>query len=82
MIGPITANIIDDISQDLGVSQTFCYVIIAILALTIVFGIISWIVGGRRRKKELLDAKKKICPGCGGENKPDALLCKYCEEML
>lgn len=78
----IPANIIEDISQNLGVSLTFCYIIIAILALTIVFAIISWIIGGRRRKKEIRESMKKICPGCGGENDPDAILCKYCEEML
>ncbi len=78
----IPANIIDDISEDLGVSQTFCYFIIGILVLTIVFAIVSWIIGGKRRKKEIRESMKKICPGCGGKNDPDALLCQYCEEML
>jgi ribosomal protein L40E len=82
LIGPITANIIDDISHDIGVSPTFCYIIIAILGLTIIFAVIGWIIGGKRRKKERYDTKKKICPACGGENKPDALLCRFCDEML
>jgi hypothetical protein len=82
LIGPIHAGIVDNIASDMGVSTTFCYVIIAILALTLVFAIIGWIAGSRRRKREQLDLKKKICPACGGENKHDELLCKYCEEML
>lgn len=82
LTGFIFANMIEDISKDLGVSQTFCYVIIVILALTVVFAIISWIIGGRRRKKELKELNKKTCPACGGDNEPDALLCRYCEEML
>ena len=78
----IPANIIDDISSDLGVSTTFCYFIIAILVLTAVFAVVGWIVGGRRRKKERREMMKKTCPACGGKNDPDALLCQYCEEML
>lgn len=78
----IFANIVDDISNDLGVSSTFCYIIIILLILTIAFAIISWIIGGSRRRREIREMKKKICPSCGGENKPDALLCKYCDEML
>jgi predicted permease len=78
----IPANIIDDISKDLGVSQTFCYFIIAILALTVVFAFVGWIIGGRRRKKEMRERMKKPCPACGGDNDPDAILCQYCEEML
>jgi len=50
--------------------------------LTVVFAIVGWIIGGRRRKKEMRDRMKKTCPGCGGENDPDAILCQYCEEML
>ncbi|UCF08576.1 MAG: hypothetical protein JSW28_02490 [Thermoplasmata archaeon] len=75
-------EIIDDIRSDLGVSRTFCYFIIAILFLTILFSIVMWFIGGRRRKRELREAKKKTCPACGGENDPDALLCTYCDEML
>lgn len=82
MIPDIYANIFDDISADLGVSTTFCYLIAGILGLTILFAVISWLISGKRRKKELKELQKKICPACGGENKPDALLCKYCEEML
>jgi hypothetical protein len=73
---------VDDISSDLGVSTTFCYVLIGILALTFAFAIIGWIAGGRRRKRERYGLTKKICPGCGGENKPGTLLCKFCDEML
>ncbi len=76
------ASIIDDISTDLGVSPTFCYLIIAVLAMTIGFAVISWIIGGKRRKSEIREINKKICPSCGGANSPDALLCRYCEEML
>ena len=75
-------DIIQDISKDLGVSTTFCYLIIAILGLTIDFAVITWIFGGLRRKKEIRDLKKKTCPSCGGDNSPDALLCKHCDEML
>ncbi len=75
-------DIIQDISKDLGVSTTFCYLIIAILGLTIAFAVITWIFGGLRRKKEIRDLKKKTCPFCGGDNSPDALLCKHCDEML
>jgi hypothetical protein len=75
-------DIIQDISKDLGVSPTFCYVIIAILGLTIAFAFITWIFGGLRRKKEIRDAKKKTCPFCGQDNSPDALLCKHCDEMI
>ena len=82
MSGFLSNNIIEDISKDLGVSQTFCYVIIIILVLTVVFVIAFWILGGRRRKKELKEMKKKACPACGGDNDPDALLCEFCEEML
>ncbi|MEE9152106.1 MAG: hypothetical protein V3U20_09785 [Thermoplasmata archaeon] len=78
----IFASIIEDISEDIGVSETFCYIIIAILALTVVFAIVSWIIGGKRRRKEIRESRKKTCPGCGGDNEADALLCKYCEEML
>ncbi|UCG70629.1 MAG: hypothetical protein JSV09_06320 [Thermoplasmata archaeon] len=78
----ISANIIEDISKDIGVSTTFCYIIVAFLVLTVIFAIISWIIGGRRRRKELREMNKKVCPACGGDNKPDDLLCKYCEEML
>jgi hypothetical protein len=73
---------IDDISADLGVSSTFCYVIIFILGLTIIFAVIGWYLGAKRRKREKFDATKKVCPSCGGDNKADALLCKHCEEML
>jgi hypothetical protein len=55
---------------------------VGILALTFAFAIIGWIAGKRRRKKERYKSKIKICPACEGENKPDALLCKYCDEML
>ncbi len=73
---------IDNIGNELGVSPMFCYVIIIIVIMTIAFALISWIVGKKRREKEMLEMNKKICPGCGGDNAPDALLCKYCEEML
>lgn len=78
----IPAGIIEDLSSDMNVSPTFCYVIVGILALTFAFAIIGWIAGKSRRKKERYQSKKKICTACGGENKPDALLCKYCDEML
>ncbi|UCE37430.1 MAG: hypothetical protein JSW00_18550 [Thermoplasmata archaeon] len=78
----IPASIIDDISKDLGVSATFCYLILAVLAMTIGFAFITWIIGGRRRKKEIKEMNKKTCPACGGKNKEDALLCKFCDEML
>ncbi len=73
---------IDDISNELGISPMFCYVIIIIVIMTIAFAVISWIIGKKRREKEMLEMNKQICPGCGGDNAPDALLCKYCEEML
>lgn len=82
MTWSISANIVDDISAEMGVSTTFCYVIIVILVLTIIFGIIGWYLGAKRRKREKFEATKKVCPSCGGDNKGDALLCKYCYEML
>lgn len=82
MFHQIPAGIIEDIASDLNVSPTFCYVIVGILALTFAFAIMAWISGIRRRKKERYDSKKKICPACEEENKPDALLCEYCDEML
>ena len=82
MFNQIPAGIIEDISSDMNVSPTFCYVIVGILVLTFAFAFIGWIVGKRRRKKERYQSKKKICPACEGENKPDALLCEYCDEML
>lgn len=78
----VVNSFIGDISRDLGVSETFCYIIIVIFILTIAFAAISWLIGGKRRKKEMKEMNKKICPGCGGDNEPDALLCKFCEEML
>lgn len=82
MLGPISASMIDDVSSELGVSITFCYVLIGIMALTIVFAIVAWVAGGRRRKREKFEATKKVCPSCGGDNKPDDLLCKHCDEMI
>ncbi len=75
-------DLIHDTANDLGVSDTFCLVIIAILVLTVIFAIITWIIGGRRVKKERRAKNKKLCPACGGENPPDALLCTFCDEML
>lgn len=75
-------DFIHDIATDLGVSDTFCLVIIAIFAFTIIFAIISWIVGGRRLKKERRYKNKRICTACGGANPQDALLCTFCDEML
>ncbi len=82
MIRFVFGSIIGDISHDLGVSETFCYVIIVVIALTIGAAIIMWFMGGRRRRKEMKDMNKKTCPSCGEDNEPGALLCKYCEEML
>jgi hypothetical protein len=73
---------IEDLSKEIGVSQTFCYLIIGILLLTIIFAIIFWIMGARRRKKEMKEKKKMPCPACGGLNDPEEILCKFCEEML
>lgn len=75
-------DFISDTAKDLGVSETFCLLIIGILVLTAIFAFIAWIVGGRRLKKERRAKNKKICPVCGGENPPDALLCTFCDEML
>ncbi len=75
-------SFIEDISNELGVSPTFCYIILVIFILTITFGVISWIIGAKRRNKAMKEMNKKVCPGCGGDNEPDALLCMYCEEML
>jgi hypothetical protein len=75
-------DLISDTAKDLGVSETFCLVIIGILVLTIIFVIIAWLAGGRRLRKERRAKNKKICPVCGGENPPDALLCTFCDEML
>jgi uncharacterized membrane protein (GlpM family) len=47
---------VDDISAELGVSTTFCYLIIGILGLTIIFSIVAWYVGSKRRKQEKLQA--------------------------
>jgi hypothetical protein len=73
---------VDDISAELGVSSTFCFLIIGILGLTIIFSIVAWYMGAKRRKREKFDATKKVCHSCGGDNKGDALLCKHCDEML
>ncbi len=82
MSWPISANIVDDISAELGVSTTFCYFIIGILGITIIFSIVAFYLGAKRRKQEKFEATKKVCPSCGGDNKGDALLCKHCDEML
>lgn len=82
MIISTITDAIEDLSKDLGVSQTFCYFIIGMLLLTMAFAVIFWITGARRKNKELKELKKKPCPACGGANDPDALLCKFCEEML
>ena len=82
MFGPFRAGVIEDIASEMGTSTTFCYLIVAILALTAIFAILGWIAGKRRRRKEKLELNKKVCPACGGDNKPDALLCRFCEEML
>ncbi len=76
------ANIVEDWSSELGVAPTFCYLIIAIFGLTVAYALISWIMSTRREKKHVRKLSMIKCPGCGGDNKPDALLCKYCEEIL
>ena len=75
-------DLIHDTASDLGVSDTFCLVIIAILVLTVIFAIITWIIGGRRLRKERREKNKKTCPACGGENASGTLLCTFCDEML
>lgn len=79
----ISANIIEQVSEELDVSLPFCYLIVALIGFLFLFALLSWIFGHKRRKRrELALQGYKLCPVCGGTNKPDAIICEFCDESL